>query len=248
MSRKGYRKRYSLFKGWRLDKLLFVRLIRFGLPSGVQFFLDTAGFTIFVLLIGRLGTNELAASNIAMNINSLAFMPMLGVGISVSILVGQYLGKKTPHIAERSAYSGFHISLIYITLIVFSFLFAPDIFVLPFASKTNEANFESIREITLILIRFIAVYSVFDMFNIVFASAIKGAGDTRFVMNMIVLLSFTLLVLPSYFTIVVLDAGIYAGWTIASTYIIALGLVFFRRFRGGKWKSMSVIEEHSKAE
>jgi MATE family multidrug resistance protein len=57
------------------------------------------------------------------------------------------------------------------------------------------------------------------------------------------IMSVFLLVLPSYIALVWLGAGIYTGWVIASTYIITLGLVFFFRFLGGKWKSMRVIEE-----
>ena len=87
-----------------------------------------------------------------------------------------------------------------------------------------------------------ALYSVFDAMNIIFASAIKGAGDTRFVMFMIVVLSVSVLIVPSYVVIVYLSMGIYWGWAFVTTYIIVLGVVFFFRFLRGKWKSMRVIE------
>jgi MATE family multidrug resistance protein len=83
---------YQTLKGWRLDKELFIRLLRYGFPSGAQFFLEMAGFTGFILVVGRLGTASLAATNIAFNINTLAFMPMIGFGIAISVIVGQYLG------------------------------------------------------------------------------------------------------------------------------------------------------------
>ena len=71
------------------------------------------GFSLFILLVGRLGTVELAATNVAFNVNTLAFLPLVGLGISVSTLVGRYLGQDAPHIAERSTWSGIHISLVY---------------------------------------------------------------------------------------------------------------------------------------
>jgi MATE family multidrug resistance protein len=55
--------------------------------------------------------------------------------------------------------------------------------------------------------------------------------------------SLGLLVFPSYIAMVWLGAGIYTGWTIGSAYIILISLMFLFRFRGGKWKSMRVIEE-----
>ena len=86
---------------WRPDLKAFWALIRFGLPSGVQFFIDMVGFTGFILLVGRLGRNELAATNLAFNVNTIAFMPMIGIGITVSVLVGQALGRNDPRARAR---------------------------------------------------------------------------------------------------------------------------------------------------
>jgi len=121
----------------------------------------------------------------------------------------------------------------------------PSIFIDPFASQADPASFIAIRKTTVILLRFVAVYSLFDALNVVFASAIKGAGDTRFVMFMIAIVSSVALVIPSYIALMLLDAGIYTGWTIASAYVSILGLIFLFRFMGGKWKSMRVIEQAS---
>jgi MATE family multidrug resistance protein len=242
-ARPSYNTKYRLLGGWRFDGELFKRLLYFGFPSGVQFFLDVAGFTVFLLLVGRLGTATLAATNIAFNINTLAFMPMIGFGIAVSVLVGQSLGKNRPDLAEKSVYSGFHLTFIYMTAVALLYFFVPDIFVRPFAAQTNPQEFSQIREITLILLRFVAVYSVFDTMNIIFSSALRGAGDTRYVMIMFIFLPLFLLVLPSYLALVVYKSNIYVAWTIASLYVIILGFSFLYRFLGGKWKAMRVIEE-----
>ncbi|HEN21391.1 MAG TPA: MATE family efflux transporter, partial [Desulfobacteraceae bacterium] len=234
---------YHSLRGWHPEKELFARLIRFGVPSGVQFFLDMAGFTGFVLIMGRLGTISLAATNIAFNINTLAFMPMVGVGIAVSVLVGQYLGKDRPDLAQRSAYSGFTVTFIYMATVAVLYVITPELFVDPFAAGAEPVSFAEINRLTIILLRFVAVYSIFDTLNIIFASAIKGAGDTRFVMNAIIVISACVLVIPTYILIIVLDYGLMTGWTIASAYVIALGFVFYIRFLGGKWKAMRVIEE-----
>ncbi len=245
LSRPTHDGRYYTLRGRMFERVLFLRLMYFGFPSGVQFFLDMVGFTTFILLIGRLGTPQLAATNIAFNINTLAFMPMIGFGIAVSVLVGQYLGKNRPDLAERSVYSSFHLTFLYMASVAAAYVLVPSIFVDPFASQADPASFIAIRKTTVILLRFVAVYSLFDALNIVFASAIKGAGDTRFVMCMIAIVSSVALVIPSYIALVLLDAGIYTGWTIASAYVSILGLIFLFRFMGGKWKSMRVIEQAS---
>jgi MATE family multidrug resistance protein len=238
----AYNQTYHTIKGWRPERQLFVRLLRFGVPSGVQFFLEMVGFTVFVLLVGRLGTISLAATNIAFNINTLAFMPMIGCGIAISMLVGQYLGADKPDLAQTSAYSGFHLTFAYMTSIAAAYLLLPNIFVTPFALQADPQAFSEIYQYCIILLRFVAVYSIFDTMNIIFCSAIKGAGDTRFVMFMTVILSVFVLILPTYLAIVVFEYGLMISWLLATIYVIMLSVAFYFRFLNGKWKTMRVIE------
>jgi len=218
------------------------RIIRFGLPNGVQFFLDTAGFSIFILLVGKLGTAALAASNIALNINNLVFLPMIGLGMSVSILVGQYLGQNRPDLASRATHTGFRMTFIYMLPFALLYFFYPDIFINLYAAHANSETFDVIQELTAFLLKFVALYSIFDTMNIIFAAAIKGAGDTRFVMQFLLGLSLILLIIPTYLTVMVFQLGLTAAWVIVTVYIATLGVGFWARFRTGKWRSMRVIE------
>ncbi len=243
LARQTHRRRYRTLGGWRLERPLFARLMRFGSPNGAQFFVDMAAFTAFILMMGRLGTTSLAATNIALNISTLAFMPMIGLGIAISVLVGQNLGRDRPDLAERAVYSGAHLTFLYMASVSALYVFAPGIFLAPFAAQADPESFASIRAIAVVVLRFVALFSLFDTLSIVFAAGIKGAGDTRYVMFMLVLVSLFVLVIPSYVALVLLHANIYVGWSIASAYIIVLGLAFLFRFLGGKWKSMRVIEK-----
>ncbi|MGD2271244.1 MAG: MATE family efflux transporter [Desulfobacterales bacterium] len=242
MSSGGNNQIYHTIKGWRPEKELFIRLMRFGFPSGVQFFLEMTGFTAFVLLVGRLGTVGLAATNIAFNINTLAFMPMIGCGIAISVLVGQYIGAENPQLAQTSAYSGFHLAFGYMASVAAAYVLVPDIFVVPFSLQAEPQGFAEIYRFSVILLRFVAVYSIFDAMNIIFCSAIKGAGDTRFVMFTTVAISLFVLIIPTYLAIVVFKSGLLVSWILATAYISTLGVVFYLRFLNGKWKSMRVIE------
>jgi len=153
MFRRRFRETYHTLKGWRYDGPLFRRLMRFGAPNGVQFVLEISGFTLFILLVGRLGTVPLAATNLTFNINTLAFLPMLGTGIAVSTLVGQYLGKDRPDLAERSSWSSLHLSVLYMLIMSAGFVGVPNLFLNPFAANADPATFEPIREITILLLR-----------------------------------------------------------------------------------------------
>ena len=229
-------------RGWRPDFALLVRLLRYGLPSGLHFLLDILGWALFVIIAGRLGTLELAATNIAFNINSLAFMPLYGIGLAVSILVGQWIGAERADLAERSTWSGFHLSAVYMSLFALGYLLVPRLFLRPFAFQADAAQMGAVLATTALLLRFVAAYSLFDAMNIVFGSAVKGAGDTRFVMLVNVALSWAVMVVPSYLGVVVFGKGLLTIWSSATLYIALVGVAFLLRFLAGKWKSMRVIE------
>ena len=239
--RPALEKMYATRSGWPLRPALLGRLLRYGLPNGVQFLIDIFGFTVFILLIGRLGTTELAATTIAFNINSLAFMPMIGLGTAISVLVGRYVGERRIALAERSAYSGAFLCFAYMGALSAAYLLVPGFFVRFFTPRSTPEGFLPIRSIAIVLLRFVAVYSLFDTMNIVFASAIKGAGDTRFVMFMILGLSTGVLIIPTYVALVWFQVGIYRAWIFVSAYIILLGCGFLLRFLRGHWKTMQVI-------
>ncbi len=242
MLRKTHREQYATLSGWRFDWELYKRLLRFGLPSGVQQGLDVFSWALFILLIGRIGTSELAITSIAFNINMLAFVPMFGCGITVSTLVGQYLGKDDPDLAAKATWSGTHITLAYMTFFAVIYLLIPNVFMEPFAMGSDPAEFEVLRPTGIVLLRFMSFYCLFDAMNIIFAGALRGAGDTRFVLFITVGLGWLLMVIPIFIFCTIFGAGLYTAWSFATLFMIVLSFCFLARFRGGKWREMRVIE------
>ena len=95
---------YGFWKHVRVDKELVGRLLRYGLPTGLQMAVELSAFSVFLFLVGRLGTAELAATNLAFNINMLSFIPMMGVGMAVMTLVGKRIGEGRPALAVRTTW------------------------------------------------------------------------------------------------------------------------------------------------
>jgi multidrug resistance protein, MATE family len=232
---------YGIFSQFRFKRHAFFRLVRFGVPSGFQLFMDVAGFTAFIFIVGNLGREALAASNIALSINTLAFMPMVGMGIAVSVLVGQNIGKNNIPAAEKVTFSGYHIAVAYMGLIAILYMFFPGIFLTPFLQ--NEKSSADIIRMGAILLKFVAVYSLFDAFGVIFGSVLKGAGDTRFIMIANIIISLAVMVVPAYLIVFVLHLNVYYTWIAATAYVIILALTFFIRYQTGRWKSMRVIED-----
>ena len=243
LMQKRYRAEFSTLSGWRLDRELFARLMRFGAPNGVNFMLDISALSLFILVMGRVGTLELTATNLAFNINGLAFMPLIGCGIAVSTMVGQHLGQNRPQAAEKATWSGVHLAAAYMLMMSLAYVLLPRLFLLPYGAGAAGADFEAARDLAVILLRFVALYCLFDTSLIILTAALKGAGDTRYVMYVSVLIGFVVLVIPSFIAHRYFDGGVYLLWVFLCAYVIVGGVVFYVRFRGGKWKSMRVIED-----
>ena len=237
--------RYGVRSHWRFEWRLFARLWRFGTPAGLQFFMDTFAFAFFLLMVGRLGRNELAATNIAFALNSLGFMPMIGFSIAVSTLVGQAIGAGRPQEGAAATRSALHLAGAYMWVVAALYILLPgplcDIFR---AAGQDPVEFGAVRGLAVSLLRFVAIYSLLDVLAVIYSGALKGAGDTKFIGWTILILSVGVMVGPLYLAVVWWQAGLYVAWSFATLYICLLAVVFYWRYRQGRWQSMRVIERH----
>jgi len=238
------RAKFGTWKNRGCDRELFGRLMRYGVPSGIQFFLEIFGLTFFIQMLGRLGDLELAASNIVLSIETLSFLPMVGFHIGNATLVGQAVGKGQPEDGVYATTSALHITLAYMIMVAVVFVFMPEPLLRLFENSDHApAQQAEIMGLGVVLMRFVAVFCFFDALNLVFSGAIKGAGDTRFIMWTIAALSLGVMIGPVYLAVEVVGAGLYTAWTLATIYICALGIAFMLRYRQGRWKKMRVIED-----
>jgi MATE family multidrug resistance protein len=241
MYRPRYLKTYALLAGLRFDPDLFKRLLRFGGSSGLQFVVEIMAITLFMMLVGRLGEQAMVSSTIAFNVNSMAFVPILGLGTAVSTLVGKQLGDNQPELANRVTWTSYVLGVLYTLPMGLLYLFAPRVFLLGHAAGLAPDEFAELERTVVVLLRFVAFYVLFDVTAIVFVSAIKGAGDTRFVL----LTTAWTAPLPLIIGTIGLQwfhLELLWCWTVITGWICLLGLIYVWRFMGGKWKSMRVIE------
>jgi MATE family multidrug resistance protein len=239
---RGNEARFGVRSRWRPDRALFARLMRFGMPGGAQLFLDVFGFTVFILLMGRLGTTELAASNLVFSLDHFAFMPMVGLHIAIETLVGQGLGAGDIRRAEEATRSAMHLCLAWASMLAAIFLLAPGPLVAAFRpADMTPGQYAPVMEMGRLLLVVVAFYTLFDGMALVHFGALKGAGDTRFVMACQFVCSLLLQVLPVWLLVEVLGWGIYWCWGTLAVALAVLALTARLRYAGGRWKTMSVI-------
>jgi MATE family multidrug resistance protein len=242
MLRRPHRAEYGTLSGWRLEPWLVARLVRFGMPTGLQYALEVAAFAVFMVIVGRIGTLELAASGIAFNLNMIVFFPMVGLAVAVCSIVGRYLGADEPALAERAVGSALAMSMVYMSLCGALYVFGAPLLLAPYAAGADPTSFPAIAAMATVLLRFVAFYSIFDMLNLVHAAGLRGAGDTVYPMLLTFGLAWIVMLVPAGVGCLRLGAGVSFAWWMATLYVFLLGVLMRRRFRAGHWKALRVIE------
>jgi multidrug resistance protein, MATE family len=125
------------------------------------------------------------------------------------------------------------------------YVFGSGLLLAPYAAGSDPREFAGIARMTPVLLCFVALYSIFDMLNVVYAAGLKGAGDTLYPLLLTVTLSWGAMLLPAYVACLVQGGGVYVAWCFATLYVVLLGILMRRRFRAGGWKSLRVIEPAS---
>ncbi len=233
---------FHVFRSWRLKPDVFLRLFRFGGPSGVNLFMEVVGFAWFTLEVGKLGEVALASSNIALSVNTLVFTPMLGMNQAVAALVGQAMGRKRPDEAETVTYSALHLALLYMMPLAVCFFFFAGPLMDIFRPNDPAVDFSPIRATGMILIYYIAVYSLVDACNIVFLGSLKGAGDTMFIMYILGGAGLFVLVAPILILKGLGLASLHPLWIVLTVYVMSTALCAFLRFRFGTWRHLRLVD------
>ncbi len=241
-----YSERFGTIAGFRFDRDLVRRIIYFGWPSGFQMLLDVMGFTVFILLVGRLGKIESEATSMAFSVSSLAFMPIYGLHLAASVLVGERLGENRDGLAARATYTTLQISLLYMLVISLLYVLAPDAFLRWYYPNgvPTSAHEIAVRDMAALLLQFVAAYNLLDATQMIFVGALKGAGDTRFLLRVSLVLA-GLLATFSYLSVEVWELNVFGCWTLVVFWCWIAAATYLVRFLQGKWRSMRVIEQQA---
>lgn len=235
------RRRFRTSRLVGLHRGLFTRLIRFGAPNGVGFFLDIASFGVFMFIIGGMDKISLAASNIIAAINMLAFMPVLGMGLATLTLAGKYMGMRRPDSAVLVTHNAAKLAGLYALAMGALFVTVPGLFVNIFGSG-HSAEYAEILARSRPIMQVLAVFIFFDALGIIYSDALRGAGDTRFQMIGASATAWLLFV-PGTLYIVHRGGGeLIHAWSWGGFYVFLLAVFFWLRFRSGLWRKIDILK------
>lgn len=220
--------------GLHPDPDMIRRILRVGMPTGLEQLFFRIGNMAYVRVLASLGVAAYAANQVAINGWSLSFMPGFGFAVAATTLVGQSLGARAPDAAERGGYVAYRMGAGLMAVIGLVMIFFPEQIMGFF---TNDREVIGLGTLPLQVMGFVQPMLAASM---IFAGALRGAGDTRWPM-IITAGCIWLVRLPlAYLFAIVFGWGLVGAWTAMSLDMVLRGTFNFLRFRGGSWKMMQV--------
>jgi multidrug resistance protein, MATE family len=214
------------------------RMLRLGLPIGGQHVLEFGAFALVALMMGWMGTRQMAGHQIAINLAALSFMVPLGVGDAASVLVGQAVGREDPAGTRSAARAALILGAAFMSLTAAIFLGFPHQLA---GWYTREPDVVSIAAV---LIPIAGVFQLFDGLQVVSGGILRGVGDTRGPM-LINLVGYWALGLPvsGYLGFVLKEGPVGLWWGLVLGLAVVAGSLLMRvRSRLARSQSRVVID------
>ena len=216
-------------------------IILYGTPAGVYQVFNLLSFTIFVFASAAAGDAALAVSNAVFTINYFLFAPMEGFAIGAGTLVGQFQGAKDSHNAAVAGNRVLALALAYIIVSsVLVFIFRGPILGL-FAADTASLDAAEFMSLGVVLLALSITWQIFDAIDTVLSGALKGAGDTRFVMRWMLFSAFAVW-LPLVFLVRSYHPSMPAFWATMVVYVVVICIGTAVRWRRGPWCHIKLVE------
>lgn len=229
---------YQSRSTWRLDWVKTRDLFRIGWPSGIAGVTDVAAWAIFTsFIVGAFSTAQLAGHNGAIAYLHLMFIPLMGLNFAATAVTGQWIGRGNIDLAKQRAYVACGLGIVFMVTVGVTFAWNGRALLQLFTSDAVAVD------VGATLLIFAATFAGFDVFTIVFMGALRGAGDTRWIM--IVVTAGAYLVQLPLAALFAFGFGLEAkgAWLGATIYIIGLSGVFFWRFQSEKWRDIKIFSE-----
>lgn len=236
------------------------RMLRFGLPSGLNWFLEFGAFTVFInVAVAALGTITLAALNVVIQVNSVAFMPAFGVATAGAILAGQTIGagahdRVWPIVKLTLVTTGVWMLAVGLVYTLFpepvmqafaaSSPLDPRLAELPElmrrALTPADVDAAALVRIGAPMLALSVIWQLFDAAGMTLNETLRAAGDTAWCMWARALLGWVVFVPSALVVVHVLGGGGRAAIGCLAAYLALLAGALAWRFRSGAWRRIEL--------
>jgi putative MATE family efflux protein len=231
---KEYRAGFGCFRPVNIDFTWMGRIVRLSLPLMLRSLVGMGGYLAFFWIVGRIGTVEVAASNVIRSLLSVSWMFGMSMGAAATTLVGRNMGAGELGKAESSGWEAVKLAVMVMGLIGALFLLIPA----PLIRIYTDDLAVILAGVP--VLRLLSIAQVFAAVGLVLSSAIVGAGDMHFVLG-VEIGNTCLAYLPLVWLLGVhLGFGLLGAWSAEAIYNLIPALLMALRFRGGSWKGIRI--------
>ena len=230
----------NLKVSFRYDGVILKKLLKFGFPAGVEFFMGLTAFTAMIFMFHARGAETAAAVTITFNWDHVAYVPLMGLEIGVTSIFGRYMGAGRPDIAHKSMISGLKTGTIYSVVITFFFVFFPLMLTDVFRPDHYDPAFENSRALAVFMLRTASIYVIVEALIVVLAGSLRGAGDTYMAMWITVGVTWVLAGIL-YVCLHVINTSLEIAWLALVLMFLSIPVLLLLRYRSGKWREIKVV-------
>jgi MATE family multidrug resistance protein len=217
-----------------------VRVLRFGFPNGVNWFLEFAAFVLFInVVVGHLGTSALAAFNVVMQINSISFMPAFGIASGGAILVGETIGRRALDAVWPIVKLTAAVNLVWMGSIGLVYVAFPHALIGLFRPRDVPA--ESLMAIGATMLALSCIWQIFDALGMTLGEALRAAGDTAWCMMARIVLAWLVFTPLAWTAVLYLGGGVGTVMVSLIAYLAVLAAALGWRFASGRWRNIDLV-------
>ncbi|MCB9743035.1 MAG: MATE family efflux transporter [Alphaproteobacteria bacterium] len=209
-------------------------MLRISLPSSAQQLFFAAGMTALFKVVSLVGTSELAAANVLVQLLLVAILPGMAFGIAAASLVGQALGRGKPEDAMRWGWDVCKLAAVLVGLFALPGAVVPELILAPFLHNPETLALAAWP------LRVVALFMAVDTVGMVLLNALLGAGDSRRVMLVSIALQWGLFLPAAYLVGPVLGYGLLGIWVAQVAYRALQSGVLAALWQGGRWQQIEV--------
>jgi MATE family multidrug resistance protein len=229
---------------WRCIKELhlseFTRMLRFGVPNGVNWFLEFSAFALFLnVVVAHLGTTVLAAFMVVMQINSISFMPTFGLSSSGAIMVGEAIGRRAHDEVWPIVRLTGQVACGWMGSVALLYLMEASWLMRLFQPRDIEA--EALMTVGTTMLALSAIWQLFDAVGITLSETLRAAGDTAWCMGARIVLAWVVFMPFAWLSVVMFHGGVNYVIAAMVVYLALLSVVFALRFASGKWRNIDLV-------
>jgi putative MATE family efflux protein len=216
------------------DRKTMASMLRLSIPAGTQSFFFATGMTVFFWIIGRIGTAELAASNVLVQLLLVAILPGVGFGLAAASLVGQALGRGDREDAVTWGRDVSRLAMIVVGIGALVGLAAPDLLLKIFLHEEHTI------ELARFPLRLLGATMAVETLGSVLMNALLGAGASKTVMMVSISLQWGVFLPVAFVVGPVMGFGMSAVWGAQVGYRCLQGLIFVTIWRSRRWIDLKV--------